>query len=277
MSFIEFNNVSFSYPETEAQIIKNLSVSIDDGEMVAVLGHNGSGKSTFAKLINGLLTAQSGTVTVNGIDAANEQSRIDLLQQVGMVFQNPDNQIVASIVEEDVAFGPENLGVEPDEIRERIDNALKTVDMYEYRNKSPHNLSGGQKQRVAIAGILAMNPKCIILDEATAMLDPKGREEVMNKVKMLNDELGITIIYITHFMEEATLAKRVIVLDNGKIVLDGAPKEVFSHTDIIEQTGLDLPQPCQLTKKMGIDNCILSVEECANVLEGLLKKHGENS
>ncbi len=273
MSFIEFKNVSFNYDESEKIILNNISASFEKGDFVAVLGHNGSGKSTFAKLINGLLIAKSGCVTVDGIDASDENTRIDLLQRVGMVFQNPDNQIVASIVEEDVAFGPENLGVQPEEIRKRVDKALKTVGMYEYRKKSPHNLSGGQKQRVAIAGILAMNPQCIIMDEATAMLDPKGREEVMSSVKELNEQLGITIIYITHFMEEATLAKRVIVLDDGEIKLDGTPKSVFSHYDTIKEVGLDVPQPYELMRKLGVNECVLNADECASILEGLIENN----
>ena len=272
MSFIEFKNVSYKYDDNDKTVLKDINLSFEKGEFIAVLGHNGSGKSTFAKLINGLLIANSGSVTVDGIDPSNEDTRFDLLQRVGMVFQNPDNQIVASIVEEDVAFGPENLGVPADEIRHRVDEALKTVGMYDYRKKAPHNLSGGQKQRVAIAGILAMNPQCIIMDEATAMLDPIGREEVMNNAKKLNDEFGITIIYITHFMEEATLAKRVVVLDDGKIVLDGSPKSVFSQYDTIKKVGLDVPQSCELVKKLGIDECVLNVDECANLLEGFIQK-----
>lgn len=272
MSFIEFKNVSYKYADNDKTVLKDVNVSFEKSEFVAVLGHNGSGKSTFAKLINGLLTAKRGSVIVDGIDASNEETRFDLLQRVGMVFQNPDNQIVASIVEEDVAFGPENLGVPSEEIRNRVDEALKTVGMYEYRKKAPHNLSGGQKQRVAIAGILAMNPQCIILDEATAMLDPIGREEVMKNAKKLNDEFGITIIYITHFMEEAAIAKRVIVLNDGNIVLDGTPKKVFSQYDVIKKVGLDVPQPYELVKKLGIDECVLNVDECANLLEGLIQK-----
>lgn len=272
MSFIEFKNVSFKYDDNQKVILNDITTSFEKGEFVAVLGHNGSGKSTFAKLINGLLTAKSGSVTVDGIDASNESTRINLLQKVGMVFQNPDNQIVASIVEEDVAFGPENLGVKPEQIRIRVDDALKTVGMYDFRKKAPHNLSGGQKQRVAIAGILAMHPECIIMDEATAMLDPKGREEVMNNVKMLNEKLGITIIYITHFMEEATLANRVIVIDDGKIILDGTPKEVFSNYETIKRAGLDVPQPYELVRKLGVDECVLNADECVDVLEGLIEK-----
>lgn len=276
MSFIEFNNVTYKYDENGKTTLKDINISFEKGDFVAVLGHNGSGKSTFAKLINGLISAKSGSVIVDGIDASDESTRIDLLQRVGMVFQNPDNQIVASIVEEDVAFGPENLGVPPEEIRKRVDDALKTVGMYEFRKNAPHNLSGGQKQRVAIAGILAMNPQCIIMDEATAMLDPMGREEVMNNVKMLNEKLGITIIFITHFMEEATLAKRVVVLDDGSVILDGSPKSVFSEYDTIKKAGLDVPQPYELMRKLGINECVLNAEECANLLEGLIKNNGNS-
>lgn len=271
MSFINFNDVTFKYEDNEEPTIKNLSLNIDEGEFIAVLGHNGSGKSTFAKLINGLLTPTQGKVSVSGIDTADEKRRFELLQQVGMIFQNPDNQIVASIVEEDVAFGPENLGVPQAELRHRVDNSLKTVGMYEYRRNAPHNLSGGQKQRVAIAGILAMNPKCIVMDEATAMLDPQGRKEVMDAVSKLNREQGMTVIYITHFMEEATAAKRVIIVDNGKFILDGTPKEVFSHYDTIKSAGLDVPQTYDLMKKLGKDECVLTLDECVSALERLLK------
>lgn len=275
MSFIEFSNVAYRYPDNENATFKNLDLKIEQGEFTAVLGHNGSGKSTFAKLINGLLVPTEGKVSVSGIDTADEKQRIKLLQQVGMVFQNPDNQIVASIVEEDVAFGPENLGIEPNEIRKRVDEALKTVDMYDYRLKAPHNLSGGQKQRVAIAGIIAMNPKCIVMDEATAMLDPRGREEVMNAVKMLNREHGITIIFITHFMEEATRADRVLIMDKGGFILDGAPKQVFSNYEKVKNAGLDVPQTYELMKKLGKDDCVLEENECVRILEEMLGENGK--
>ena len=252
MSFISFENVTYRYQDAKKNAIDNINLHIEQGEFVAVIGHNGSGKSTFAKLLNGLLVPSAGTVTVGGISTAEEARRLDLLQQVGMVFQNPDNQIVASIVEEDVAFGPENLGIPPQEIRTRVDEALKTVGMYEYRLRAPHNLSGGQKQRVAIAGIIAMQPKCIVMDESTAMLDPIGRAEVMGAAKMLNRDYGITIIYITHFMNEAVDANRVILLDKGIIALDGTPKEVFADYERILQYGLDVPQSYELMKKLGI-------------------------
>ena len=209
MSFISFENVTYRYQDAKKNAIDNINLHIEQGEFVAVIGHNGSGKSTFAKLLNGLLVPSAGTVTVGGISTAEEARRLDLLQQVGMVFQNPDNQIVASIVEEDVAFGPENLGIPPQEIRTRVDEALKTVGMYEYRLRAPHNLSGGQKQRGAIAGIIAMQPKCIVMDESTAMLDPIGRAEVMEAAKMLNRDYGITIIYII----------RKIYTSNFKIII----------------------------------------------------------
>ncbi len=270
MSFIEFHAVSYSYDEESSSVINNLNLKIEDGTFLAVLGRNGSGKSTFAKLINGSLVPDSGKVLVDGIETASEEERIEILKRVGMIFQNPDNQIVASVVEEDVAFGPENLGVQPDEIRLRVDEALKAVGMYEQRKSEPHNLSGGQKQRVAIAGILAMKTKCIVMDESTAMLDPSGRREVMDTVKMLNREKGITVIYITHFMEEAISADRVLVMDEGRFLLDGTPKEVFSEYDLIRKCGLDVPQTYELMKKLNYGKCILSVEECTEALEGLL-------
>ena len=275
MSFIEFNNVTYRYQDSKRNAIENLSVDIDEGEFIAVIGHNGSGKSTFAKLINGLLIPSEGNVCVNGIFTSDEEKRIELLKNVGMIFQNPDNQIVASIVEEDVAFGPENLGVDPDEIRKRVDDSLKAVEMYDFRLKAPHNLSGGQKQRVAIASVLAMQPKCIVMDESTAMLDPRGRKEVINTVKKLNKELGITVILITHFMDEAVSAQRVLVLDKAKIALDGTPKEVFEDYDRIISFGLDVPQPYELIKKLGIDECILTEEECADKLVEILGDNGK--
>ena len=275
MSFIEFSDVSYQYPESKKITIQDLNITIEKGEFVSVIGHNGSGKSTFAKLINGLLIPTQGSVCVNGIDTAQEDKRIELLQQVGMIFQNPDNQIVASIVEEDVAFGPENLGVEPAEIRTRVDDALKTVGMYEYRLKAPHNLSGGQKQRVAIAGILAMHPNCIVMDESTAMLDPVGRKEVMEAVKKLNREYGITIIYITHFMNEAVDAQRVILLDHGVIQKDGTPREVFADYEQILSYGLDVPQSYELMRKLGVNECVLYEDECVTKLEELLGVHGK--
>lgn len=217
---------------------------------MAILGHNGSGKSTLAKLSNSILLPESGKVLVNGMDTADESLSYDIRRTVGVVFQNPDNQIVASVVEEDVAFGPENLGVPPEEIRKRVDNALKAVGMYEYRKHEPHKLSGGQKQRVAIAGMIAMLPECIVLDEPTAMLDPRGRKEVMDTILKLNREMGMTVVFITHFMEEAVRASRVIVMDNAEILMDGTPREVFRQADRVKAAGLDVPKPAELARAL---------------------------
>ncbi|MBQ7097881.1 MAG: energy-coupling factor transporter ATPase [Clostridia bacterium] len=272
---IELNNVSFSYPvddgETPEKVISDLSFSIEKGSFTAVLGHNGCGKSTMAKLFNGLNRATSGTVLVNGMDTSDESKEMEIRRTVGLVFQNPDNQLVSTILEEDVAFGPENLGVDPKEIRQRVDWALKTVGMYEYRTHDTHKLSGGQKQRVAIAGMLAMNLDCLVLDEPTAMLDPKGRKEVISTITKLNKELGMTVVLITHYMDEAAVADRVAVMDEGRIVLDGTPKEVFSHVDKLKQIGLDVPQPTELIyelKKSGLDlpDGVLFDDECTNVI-----------
>ncbi len=279
-NIIEFHNVCYRYETTEEGeklplAVDNVSVNIKRGDCVAILGHNGSGKSTLAKLSNSILIPESGKVIVDGMDTADESLSYDIRKTVGVVFQNPDNQIVASIVEEDVAFGPENLGVPRDEIRKRVDDALKAVGMYEYRFHEPHKLSGGQKQRVAIAGIIAMLPKCIVFDEPTAMLDPKGRQEVMNTIFKLNREYGITVVYITHFMEEAALANRVIVMDNAKVLLDGTPKEVFKNSEKIKAVGLDVPQPAELARelqKSGIDlgNDILTADEFSQKVIKLL-------
>ncbi len=260
---------------TSPDILKDISLSIDKGDFVALLGHNGSGKSTFAKHMNAILLPSAGTMTVDGIDTKDESQRFTLRSHVGMVFQNPDNQIVATIVEEDVAFGPENLGIPPQEIRERVDDALKAVEMYEYRQHAPSQLSGGQKQRVAIAGIIAMRPDCIVLDEPTAMLDPSGRREVMNTIHMLNREYGITIVLITHYMEEAAQANRVVVMDDGKVVLDNTPKEVFSHVETLKKIGLDVPQVTELAYRLQQAGCpvdvhMISEEECVASLTKLL-------
>lgn len=260
---------------TSPDILKDISLSIDKGDFVALLGHNGSGKSTFAKHMNAILLPSAGTMTVDGIDTKDESQRFTLRSHVGMVFQNPDNQIVATIVEEDVAFGPENLGIPPQEIRERVDDALKAVEMYEYREHAPSQLSGGQKQRVAIAGIIAMRPDCIVLDEPTAMLDPSGRREVMNTIHMLNREYGITIVLITHYMEEAAQANRVVVMDDGKVVLDNMPKEVFSHVETLKKLGLDVPQVTELAYRLQQAGCpvdvhMISEEECVAALAKLL-------
>ena len=279
-NYIEFKDVTFAYQnpdDSEAvSVIRKLNVSIKKGDFVAVLGHNGCGKSTFAKLCNAIEIPQSGKVTVDGIDTADEDRLYDIRQKVGMVFQNPDNQIVATIVEDDVAFGPENLGIEPKEIRRRVDEALKRVSMYDFRFCEPHKLSGGQKQRVAIAGIIAMQPECIILDEPTAMLDPKGRQEVMDTVKMLNREYGITVVFITHYMDEAVKANRVIVMDEGNILLDGTPKQVFGHHDTLRRVGLDIPEASELAselRKSGvkIKKDILDIDELCQELVGILE------
>ena len=280
---IEANNVSYIYEHEDEEgvipvkVLKNVSIDINKGEFVAVLGHNGSGKSTIAKHFNGILTPCEGKVYVNGMDTSDENNLLDIRQTVGMVFQNPDNQIVATIVEEDVAFALENTGVEPSEIRRRVDKALKTVGMYEYREHAPHRLSGGQKQRVAIAGVIAMKPACIILDEPTAMLDPKGRQEVLKTIKDLNQNQGVTIVLITHYMDEAAMAGRVIVMDDGQVIMNDVPKKVFSQVEKLKEVGLDVPQVTELCyglTKAGynIDTEIISEDECVKALVKLLKE-----
>lgn len=280
MNLIEFKNVNFSYVidddeenKVTVDVLKNFNLTIEKGSFVAILGHNGSGKSTTAKLINGINIAQSGEVIVDGQKIEDNDTIFDIRRKVGMVFQNPDNQIVSSIVEEDVAFGVENLGIEPKEIRERVDNALKTVGMYEHRLKAPNKLSGGQKQRVAVAGIIAMKPMCIVLDEPTAMLDPSGRREVMNTVKKLNKEEGITIVLITHYMDEAVQADRVVVMDDGQIKLDDTPRNVFAKVDEIKALGLDVPQSTELVYRLGIkcENTVLNANECVDLLKKTLE------
>lgn len=281
MDLIKFDNVSFSYetedengnPKTE-KVLENFNFSIEEGSFVAILGHNGSGKSTVAKLTNGILFADEGTVTVDSILARDDDTIYDIRKNVGMVFQNPDNQIVSSIVEEDVAFGVENIGVPSDECRKRVDEALKTVGMYEYRLRTPSKLSGGQKQRVAVAGIIAMKPKCIVLDEPTAMLDPSGRKEVIDTVMKLNREEGITIVLITHYMDEAVKADRVVVMDDGKIKLDGTPEQVFSDTNKIKSLSLEVPQSTELVSRLGIssEKTVLNFDQCADLLYKYLQK-----
>ena len=274
---IEFDNVTYVYDaeDEEAEVrekpaLSDVSFSINKGEFVAVLGHNGSGKSTLAKLCNAIFEPTKGTVKVKGIVADSEEKADEIRRIVGMVFQNPDNQIVATIVEDDVAFGPENLGIEPKEIRRRVDEALKSVNMYEFRHREPHKLSGGQKQRVAIAGVIAMQTECIVLDEPTAMLDPKGREEVMQTVKRLNSELGITIVLVTHFMDEAVQADRVIVVDSGRLVMDGKPKEVFSKVEKLRSYGLDVPQSTELCHVLGIKEGVIGIDECVDEISKYL-------
>lgn len=257
--------------EQTVRALNNTSIQVQKGEFVVVLGHNGSGKSTFAKQLNGILSPKSGTLWVSGIDLSNKNNIWDVREKVGMVFQNPDNQIVATIVEEDVAFGPENLGIEPSEIRKRVDEAIKTVEMDDYKRRSPNQLSGGQKQRIAIAGVIAMQPECIVFDEATAMLDPIGRKQVMKTMEKLNKEYGITIVHITHYMQEAILADRIIIMEKGEVLLQGTPKEVFSNVEKIKKIGLDVPDATYLTyllRQRGFDlqPDIISTEEVVTAL-----------
>ena len=279
-TIIKTENLHFSYPAPEEGttpvVLDGVSLDIEEGSFVAVLGHNGSGKSTLAKHFNAILLPSGGKVYVDGIDTADEDRLLDIRRAVGMVFQNPDNQIVANVVEEDVAFAPENLGVPPAEIRQRVDDALKAVGMYGYREHAPHLLSGGQKQRVAIAGVIAMRPRCIVLDEPTAMLDPIGRRDVLNTIKTLNRERGVTVVLITHHMDEAAQAGRLIVMAKGKVVADGAPKEVFSQVEELRKVGLTVPQTTALLwelRQEGYDVPLdaLSDEECAQALYKLLK------
>ena len=281
MKFIRADNVHFAYEPAEGEapreVLHGVTLDIAKGEFVALLGHNGCGKSTMAKLFNGMLQPTEGRITVDGMDTTQEETIYEVRRRVGLVQQNPDNQLVASIVEEDVAFGPENLGVEPKEIRRRVDEALKAVDMYEYRENAPYKLSGGQKQRVAIAGVIAMEPDCIVLDEPTAMLDPRGRDEVMSTIQKLNREKGITIILITHYMDEAVQAGRVVVMDEGNILTQGSPREVFSQVELLKQHHLDVPQATELAYRLRACGCkrpdgILNEEECVGALYALLRK-----
>lgn len=270
---VKVSDVSFEYvtEESSFKAIDSLSLNVKQGEFVVIIGHNGSGKSTLSKNLNAILMPTNGEIYIDNLNTKKEENLWDIRQTAGMVFQNPDNQIVATIVEEDVAFGPENLGIEPKEIRIRVEESLKSVGMYELRDRQPHLLSGGQKQRVAIAGIIAMKPKCIIFDEATAMLDPSGRKEVMKTIKRLNKEENITIIHITHFMEEAVDADRVIVMEKGKKILEGTPREVFTRVDELKKIGLDVPYMTELSKELiqagvEIDSNILTVDEMVNKL-----------
>ena len=277
-------NITFSYinelEENEdikkTTVFKNLDFSVEKGEFVAVLGHNGSGKSTLVKCFNVINIPEECDVIVNGFNTRDDEHLLDIRQSVGMGFQNPDNQIVATIVEEDVAFALENMGVEPSEIRRRVDDALKTVGMYEYREHAPHKLSGGQKQRVAIAGIIAMRPDCILLDEPTAMLDPNGRREVLKTIKMLNKKFGVTIVLITHYMDEAAQAERIVVMDSGEIVMNDTPKKVFARVDELKSIGLDVPQVTELTHMLidegfDLDSEIITEDECVEALEKIIK------
>lgn len=274
-SMINCNNVSFKYRvndgEEERYAVNGVNFQVEKGEFLVVLGHNGSGKSTIAKHMNALLVPSEGTVIVGGLDTLDSKNLWEIRSKAGMVFQNPDNQLVATIVEEDVAFGPENLGVPPEEIRKRVDESLKKVGMYEYRRHAPHLLSGGQKQRIAIAGILAMKPECIIFDEPTAMLDPSGRKEVLENIKEINKNYGITIVLITHYMDEAAQADRVIVMDDGRMILEGSPRDVFSNVRQMKEIGLDVPQVTELCYELknngiNIDTNILNVDEMVNAI-----------
>ena len=278
---IRTENLQYAYPADEGAepvlALKGVDLTIEQGSFVVVLGHNGSGKSTLAKTLNGVLLPCGGHVYVEGMDTLDEHLLLAIRRTVGMVFQNPDNQIVANVVEEDVAFAPENLGIPPAEIRRRVDDALKAVGMYEFREHAPHLLSGGQKQRIAIAGVLAMEPECIVLDEATAMLDPVGRREVLSAVHRLNREKGITVVLITHHMNEAEDADRVVVMDDGKVIMDGAPRQVFTQVERLRSMGLTVPDTVDLLdrlRKDGLDVPLtaLTVEECADAILAAVSK-----
>ncbi len=276
-NIIEIKNVTYEYTDDETvhTAVNNLSLDIKKGSFTVILGHNGSGKSTLAKMLNGLNKPTLGDVIVDGINTRDEETEIEVKRKVGMVFQNPDNQLIASIVEEDVAFGPENLGLEPDDIRKRVDEALKAVGMYEFRKSTPHKLSGGQKQRVAIAGIIAMEPECIVLDEPTAMLDPKGRREIISTLLKLNREKGITVILITHYMEEAENADRVVVMNDGEIISDGSPKDIFKNVELLKSVGLDVPQTTDLLYELQnngfeVTTNVISIKETADMIASAL-------
>ena len=278
--FIHADHVSFQYQSEEEEqgreVLSRVDLQVKQGEFLALLGHNGSGKSTLAKHFNAMLLPMGGRVLVDGMDTLDEKVKYEIRRRVGLVLQNPDNQLVASIVEEDVAFGPENLGISPEEIRRRVDDALQAVDMYEYRRHAPYKLSGGQKQRIAIAGIIAMEPKCIVLDEPTAMLDPRGRAEVLDTIHKLNREKGITIVLITHYMDEAVDADRVVVMDNGRILTEGTPRQVFTQVELLKAHQLDVPQSTELIYRLKscgyhLPDGILNETECIAALEQLLE------
>ena len=281
-SIIKVKNVTYEYSDEDNTFaaVKNLSLNIERGSFTVILGHNGSGKSTLAKMLNGLNKPTSGDVFVDGLNTKDEKTETEVKRKVGMVFQNPDNQIIASIVEEDVAFGPENLGIEPKEIEKRVDEALKATDMLQFKKSTPHRLSGGQKQRIAIAGIIAMEPECLVLDEPTAMLDPKGRAEIISTLHRLNREKGITVVLITHYMEEAQNADRVIVMNDGKIIADDKPKVIFSDVESLKRVGLDVPQTAELLynlKKNGfnVDTHAISIKEAAEQIFAALHSEGK--
>lgn len=272
---LSVQNVTFRYDEGAKPALDGITLDVQKGEYVAILGANGCGKSTLAKHFNAILLPESGRVLVEGMPTSDEKNLLALRQKVGMVFQNPDNQIVATVVEEDVAFAAENLGVEPHEMRRRVDEAMQLAGIYAYKDKAPHKLSGGQKQRVAIAGVLAMQPDCLVLDEATAMLDPIGRQQVLRTVHRLNREKGITVVQITHYMEEASMAGRVVVMSAGHVVMDGPPRKVFARADELHALHLDVPQPaelCQLLSRQGlpVPPGIIGVDECAAALYRML-------
>ena len=276
---IEVSQLNFAYPAEEGKAavpaLHDVTLEIEEGEFVAVLGHNGCGKSTLAKHLNGILKADSGTVTVLGMDASDDDNLLEIRKNVGMVFQNPDNQLIATVVDEDVAFALENLGVPYPEMVRRVDEALELVGMTKYRHHAPHRLSGGQKQRIAIAGVLAMAPKCIVLDEPTAMLDPQGRKEVMKTILRLNREQGITVVLITHYMDEAVQADRVVVMGEGEVILDGTPREVFQNVGLLHSLSLDVPQTAELMfalrqEDIKVPIALLGVEECLDELDKLL-------
>lgn len=270
-NIIEIKNAVYKYDDESEDVLHSVSLNIKKGEFVCILGHNGCGKSTLAKLINGLYQPTEGTVLVDGMDTKDEDKIIAIRSKAGMVFQNPDNQMVATIVEEDVAFGPENLGIPQSELRQRVDNALQTVNMFEFKDSAPHRLSGGQKQRIAIAGILAMEPEIIIMDESTSMLDPKGRREVLETVHRLNKEKGITVVFITHFMEETINADRIIVMGDGKIKMEGTPKEIFAREEEINELTLEVPPITKMAQQLNerginIERNVLTFEELFNQL-----------
>ncbi len=274
-NIVEIKELIFEYKKDEdgqnVRALSNINLDIKKGSLTVIIGHNGSGKSTLAKNINALLLPSGGKVYVKGLDTADESKLWDIRQTAGMVFQNPDNQLVSAIVEDDIAFGPENLGIDPQKIRERVEDSLNMVEMGEYKKKAPHLLSGGQKQRIAIAGVIAMRPECIVFDEPTAMLDPHGRKEVMETICKLNKDENITIIHITHFMEEAALADRVVVVDHGKIILDGSPKEIFTQVKKLKEIGLEVPMVTELASRLNhkgipIPKDIITIEEMVNYL-----------
>lgn len=276
MPIIKTDNLHFTYQGDEKETLHGVNLEIEEGTFVAILGHNGSGKSTLAKLFNGILLPTEGRVLVDGIDTTHEDKLLQARAAVGLVFQNPDNQIVANVVEDDVAFAPENLGVDPAEIRRRVDAALKTVGMYEYRLHAPHLLSGGQKQRVAIAGVLAMQPKCIVLDEPTAMLDPVGRREVVSTVTRLCREEGITVVLITHHMSECVGADRLVVMSEGNVIADGTPRDVFSQVELLRSEGLSVPTTTELIYDLDVAGwslplSALTVDECADAIAAALR------